>query len=314
MAGQIVVAAHADEEARHDALALGVTLARALDAALVLAAVWASHLGLEDRVHAGARSDELDRELEALRAEAPADVVTTAYRLGAPTVVDGLHRIVEDVRADVLVLGPPHPRRLGRFGRADVALGAIHDAPCAVAVAPAGLRDVPQGARRDVVAAWDASPEARAALEAAVELVRGTGGTLLVVHVLDLLMRAMDHPWGAPPPQEWFDDVRDAGAETLAEALLIVGDRVPAVSRLLEGPPGPQLAAAAQDAAMLVMGSRGRGALRRLVLGSVAAGLLHHARTPLVVLPRPRRLRGHERAAHALRELPVRDLPAGDGR
>ncbi len=41
------------------------------------------------------------------------------------------------------------------------------------------------------------------------------------------------------------------------------------------------------DAAAIVVGSRGTGALRRFVLGSVTDGLLHHAHPPVLVVPEP---------------------------
>lgn len=45
----------------------------------------------------------------------------------------------------------------------------------------------------------------------------------------------------------------------------------------------PTLISASRDAEMIVVGSRGLGALGRLLLGSVTAGLLHHAHCPVAV-------------------------------
>ncbi len=44
------------------------------------------------------------------------------------------------------------------------------------------------------------------------------------------------------------------------------------------------LAAASREARMVVVGSRGRGALGRLLMGSVSTGLLHHAHCPVTVV------------------------------
>jgi nucleotide-binding universal stress UspA family protein len=46
--------------------------------------------------------------------------------------------------------------------------------------------------------------------------------------------------------------------------------------------------ASARDAALLVVGSRGRSTLRELVLGSTAMAVLHHAHRPVLVVPTPR--------------------------
>ena len=46
------------------------------------------------------------------------------------------------------------------------------------------------------------------------------------------------------------------------------------------------------DAAVVVVGSRGRSARRKILLGSVAMALLHHAHRPVLVVPRPNRFHG----------------------
>ncbi|MDQ4118714.1 MAG: universal stress protein, partial [Actinomycetota bacterium] len=40
-------------------------------------------------------------------------------------------------------------------------------------------------------------------------------------------------------------------------------------------------------AGVLVVGSRGRSAVREVLLGSTALAVLHHADTPVVVVPHP---------------------------
>lgn len=47
------------------------------------------------------------------------------------------------------------------------------------------------------------------------------------------------------------------------------------------------IVAAADDegAAMVVVGSRGRSAVREIILGSVAMGIVHHSHRPVMVVP-----------------------------
>lgn len=59
---------------------------------------------------------------------------------------------------------------------------------------------------------------------------------------------------------------------------------VPVDVLAVAGPPAPMLLAASEDAGLLVVGSRGRGAVRSLVLGSVALSCVTHARVPVVVV------------------------------
>ena len=53
----------------------------------------------------------------------------------------------------------------------------------------------------------------------------------------------------------------------------------------VEGHPATVLVEQAREAEILVVGSRGRGAARSLLLGSVSQSLAHHAPCPLVIVP-----------------------------
>jgi len=57
------------------------------------------------------------------------------------------------------------------------------------------------------------------------------------------------------------------------------------LSRLLDGGPACRLLAAARDADMIVVGSRGAGGFARLLMGSVNTQVSHHARCPVVIVP-----------------------------
>ncbi|WP_205697087.1 universal stress protein [Conexibacter sp. SYSU D00693] len=298
MTRQIVVATHGDDDPTRDALALGVDLARATGGSLVLAAIWCSPLGPGDAVYEIAVREELEREVAAVLAEVPDDVPATVEVRGATSVVRGLHRVVEDRHAAVLVLGPTHLGALGHALRGDLAVAAVHDAPCAVAVAPEGHRHRVPGDARDVVLGFDGSTEAVLALEDAVDLARGTGGTLRLVHVVSAVYPLAADGWMTAPAYEpWYEDLRAAGARVLADGVAAVGDAVPVETALVDGQPSRELAKAADGGAFVVTGSRGYGALRRLVLGSTTAGLLRRAAVPVYVTPRASQVPALDEAA-----------------
>lgn len=74
--------------------------------------------------------------------------------------------------------------------------------------------------------------------------------------------------------------------KVLDEGLQAVGPRLAAEGDLLGGPPAETLAAACEDADLLVAGSRGYGPLSRVLLGSVTTKLIGLARCPVLVVPR----------------------------
>ncbi|MBI5103805.1 MAG: universal stress protein [Solirubrobacterales bacterium] len=304
---RIIVAAHGDDAPTRDALALAATFARAGGAEVLLAGVWASPLGAGDAVYEGVVRKEMEAELRRLRDELPEDLHARSEVRGSTSVVRGLHRIVDDEAGDLLVVGPSHLGRMSRALRGDVALGAVHDAPCAIAVAPEGLRDRPSGG--EVVVAWDGSPEARLALEAGVDHARATSAGLRVVYVLESPYRYAEVPiFDEATAPHWLASTREGARRLLDEAAVAVGDRVPVVTELREGMASVELAETSRTAGLLVVGSRGYGALRRLVVGSTSAALLARVDAPLLLLPRgaaehhhgDRHGRGHHRTtAHA---------------
>jgi len=55
--------------------------------------------------------------------------------------------------------------------------------------------------------------------------------------------------------------------------------------RAVHGLPAEELLRAADDAEMLVMGSRGVGGFTRLLMGSVSSQVAQHAHCPVVIIP-----------------------------
>ena len=62
----------------------------------------------------------------------------------------------------------------------------------------------------------------------------------------------------------------------------------PIEKKLVQCGAATALLLAAEDADLVVVGARGLGGFRRLMLGSVSAQVTHHAPCPVVVVPEPR--------------------------
>ena len=81
--------------------------------------------------------------------------------------------------------------------------------------------------------------------------------------------------------------VRDAATALLTQAVARVHTADPELdisTYAMSGRPGPCLAELAEDAALLVVGSRGRGGFAGMLLGSVSLSAVGHTRCPVLVV------------------------------
>ena len=82
------------------------------------------------------------------------------------------------------------------------------------------------------------------------------------------------------------DVLRRRFKDELAGAVAGLDGDIVASQRLLDGDAQYLLARESEDVDLLVVGSRGYGPLRAVLLGSVSSALVRSARSPLVVVPR----------------------------
>jgi nucleotide-binding universal stress UspA family protein len=139
-----------------------------------------------------------------------------------------------------------------------------------------------------IVVGVDGSAGARAALGYAVDEARLRGAVLRVAGAWHLPVVAYAGGYGPGDPDLSAGLEQDA-RENVARALgeVDTGDvHVETVFR--EGSPAHVLLEEAQDADLLVVGSRGLGGFRGLLLGSVGQQCAHHTPCPLVIVPHDR--------------------------
>ncbi|MEU4114789.1 universal stress protein [Kitasatospora sp. NPDC028055] len=131
-----------------------------------------------------------------------------------------------------------------------------------------------------VVAGVDGSPASTAAAQWAAEEARRRGAALRLVHAWPWLTDGVSSYAGP-------DDLPAAAERTLAEAADAVRQRRPELvvdtDTVLDAPVDGLVAAAA-DAELLVLGSRGRGGFTGLLLGSVSMAVAGRSGTPVVVV------------------------------
>ena len=141
-----------------------------------------------------------------------------------------------------------------------------------------------------IVVGVDPSPAGRAAMRWALREALAAGAPLRAVRAWSTPAFGRYYPPGSPladrepeacvEAQQLADEQLKHGREEVAGA-----DTVDVDSSAVMGAPPQVLLDAGRDAAMVVVGSRGLGALSRAVLGSVSSSVLHHARCPVVVVP-----------------------------
>lgn len=149
-----------------------------------------------------------------------------------------------------------------------VTSAVLHHARGPVAVVPEALGPPAAGPVR-VLVGVDGSAPSRAALRWAVAQARLQESVLVPVAV-----RAPGRP--AAPDDDALDDLvaaaREAGADT------------PVSPQVRHGHPAEQLLALAEQADLLVLGSRGRGGFSRMLVGSTSTACAAHTSCPLVVV------------------------------
>jgi nucleotide-binding universal stress UspA family protein len=141
-----------------------------------------------------------------------------------------------------------------------------------------------------ILLAVDGSEEAGLAAQAAVELCEKTGSELHVVHV----GRGTRHVGDTGPvlldprteelAQERLDQQAQALLDAEVQKIEGLGGSV-SRSHLLREHPADQIVRLAEEleARMVVMGSRGRGGIRRALMGSVSEDVVRHAHCPVFV-------------------------------
>lgn len=195
--------------------------------------------------------------------------------------------------SDLLVVGTHGHRPVARMLLGSVSTAVAAHAPCPVLVVrgPRLRRPGP------VVVGVDGSAISRAALAFAAGNAAAAGVGVRAV----LALPSVTDAWGFAT---WAGDENQQQARALlAAAVAEVAPTYPTVEfeqLLVQAHPVDALLRHSRDARLAVVGSRGLGGLRAMVLGSVSRELLHRAECPVVVVHRaPGAVTGHDTVVEA---------------
>ncbi len=135
-----------------------------------------------------------------------------------------------------------------------------------------------------VLLATDGSKEAALAARTAVDLAEKTGSELHVIHVHRILPVPYASRGRYTEPEPPGGEAR-ALLNRQAREIEKAGGKVVG-TYLREGDPDVEIVAVGEEigAGLIVMGSRGRGGVRRALMGSVSDAVVRHAHCPVMVV------------------------------
>ncbi|WNB87260.1 universal stress protein [Cellulomonas sp. ATA003] len=284
--GPVVIALDGLEHSRHT-LAWGLAEAQRRGAPVVLARAWFEpHLQsswgwyppVDDLALDTEAREYLAREAAHVRAAMPR-LDVTAQLLHGPAV-PALQALSED--AQLLVVGARRPAGHGGPGRVSGHLAAHARCPVVlVRAADASLRpDAP------VVVGVDGSPSSLAAADLAAREAVLRDCPLALVHVRPTIAS----PYGRgsvvlPPLSAWdTEDPAHTAAQGLVDRLRERHPGLDARLVLIDDDPARALADRSRTAALLVVGSRGLGAFRGMLLGAVSNDVVRSAPGTVLVV------------------------------
>ncbi len=153
----------------------------------------------------------------------------------------------------------------------------------------------------NILVAVDGSPDADAALGHAIDLASSEHAKLTIFSAVPSPPAFAYSTPGAAALSDLAEQARKETDEIVRAAVARVPDDVSVTSVIRTEPAKPALLRQIADGGhdLVVMGSRGRGAVRSALLGSVSHHVLHHSAVPVLIVHGPQDEGQQAAAAHA---------------
>lgn len=262
------------------ALTVALGEAAVWDAALEVVLAWdyLNQPGDFDPHYSQAQAEEHARGLVARAVEG--SEVAVVPRAVCDRAADALLDAGRD--ADLLIVGAR-----GKGGFLGLRLGSVSQSVVTHSRRPVmvvrGGVSTPGTTGGTIVVGIDGSDHSRRALAWARDEAVARGAALLVVHGWSPPLDVMTVPSAAEAFAEAAQALVDGEVQWVAET----APDLPVESQIVTGSAARAVLDAAADASLVVVGGRGRGGFKGLLLGSVSQQVVNHADCPVVVVPEP---------------------------
>jgi nucleotide-binding universal stress UspA family protein len=258
-----------------DGLVLSVALAKTFGGRISVVYVYDEELAASSREAARELAQHADAVLAGAR-EGVSQALEVSFRgLAARSPARGLHELAQTEEGDLIVLGSRHLGPRTRAAMGTVSENVLRAAPCAVAVAPRGYRSGGGFVPQRIAVGWIPTDEGDVALGVACRIARATGGRVDVVTTTSASATV---------------DQLEARARRAVERVLesLGGDIAVEVDARVGKAPEVLLERSG-EIDLIVLGSRGYGPPRTMLLGSVSADVVPQAQCPVMILAAGRR-------------------------
>ncbi|HEX6026424.1 MAG TPA: universal stress protein [Solirubrobacter sp.] len=280
-----------DTERSQDAIAFGSQIANATGATVIVANAYPYSdvpRRAADDTYRRALAEDAKKFAHEMRdrLEGVPDERALIRVMANPSPAHALHDLAHAERAALIIVGSTHTGHVGRVLPGSTGERLFHGAPCSVAVVPKDYRKQGHGPIRRIGVAYNGSDEAAAAAQAAAELARAFGAELDVIGVVDPLSYSTPALMSGASEVTISREIERHVQEGLDEMVASLPSDITSRSVRLTGPPAEMLAEYSSKLDLLIMGSRGYGPLRSVLVGGVSGRVVRSAHCPVIVVPR----------------------------
>lgn len=242
-------------------------------------------IGRVDAEFVHAEIQQAEALLEEARTLIPADITAEFHRVDASSAAHGIDDLLERRGDPLVVLGTHRPDAEPRTFPGQTADRLFNGAAAPVVIVPHGYAESHAGGTiKRITCAYLDTPDGQVALNHAIAMAQHTGAELRVLGVIpDTVMTPMTGDIDI-----FEGDLGVHWRKVLDAATTRAIEQVPTTTgQLLSGKVHRVLAELdPAETDLLVLGSRGYGPVRRVLLGGVSARVVRNSRVPVAVVPR----------------------------